>query len=414
MTMADVSVLDVLLYDKPIGTLTRVPGDRTFFAFNDKYIGDENRNVLGLHFKDSYGELRTKFRPTQAKLMPFFSNLLPEGHMRTYLAERAGVKPAREFFLLWALGRDLPGAIVVKPADGEDWPTEASGDFDLEPDRQIRHETALRFSLAGVQLKFSAVHEATGGLTIPAKGIGGSWIVKLPSREFEGVPENEYSMMTLARLIGMNVPAVDLVEPSGIENFPKGFEGLHGKAFVIKRFDRLSDGGLVHTEDFAQVFGVYPDDKYGKASARNIATVLARETSNEDIAEFIRRLTFNTLIGNGDMHLKNWSVYYPDRRNAVLSPAYDFVSTIPYIAGDEAALKFSRTKRFDGFSKDELTHLAAKAQLPEALVIDAARETVDLFRQYWQSEKQNLPLTQAIIEAIEAHVETLPIVRSGR
>ena len=412
--MTDVSVLHVLLYDNPIGTLTRVPGDRTFFAFNETYIRDENRPVLGLHFKDTYGELRTEFKPTQAKLMPFFSNLLPEGHMRTYLAGRAGVKPAREFFLLWALGKDLPGAIVVKPADSEDWPTEANEDFDPEPDHQMRDEMALRFSLAGVQLKFSAVNEAAGGLTIPAQGIGGSWIVKLPSREFKGLPENEYSMMTLARLIGMNVPAVDLVEPSAIENLPKGIEGLKGKAFVIERFDRLSNGGLVHNEDFAQIFGVYPEEKYGKASMRNIATVLASETSNDDIAEFIRRLTFNTLIGNGDMHLKNWSVFYPDRRNAALSPAYDFVSTIPYIPGDNAALKFSRTNRFDEFSEDELAHLAAKAQLPQTLVIDTARETVELFHQYWRSEKQNLPLTQQIIKAIEAHITTVPLARPRR
>jgi serine/threonine-protein kinase HipA len=105
--------------------------------------------------------------------MSFFSNLLPEGHMRTYLAERARVNPAREFFLLWALGRDLPGAIVVKPADGDDWPAEANEDFDPEPDQQIRDEMALRFSLAGVQIKFSAVNETTGGLTIPAQGIVG-------------------------------------------------------------------------------------------------------------------------------------------------------------------------------------------------------------------------------------------------
>ena len=66
-----------------------------------------------------------------------------------------------------------------------------------------RSENVLRFSLAGIQLKFSAIIEGRGGLTIPARGMGGSWIVKLPSREFEGVPENEFSMMTLARHIGM-------------------------------------------------------------------------------------------------------------------------------------------------------------------------------------------------------------------
>jgi serine/threonine-protein kinase HipA len=184
---------------------------------------------------------------------------------------------------------------------------------------------------------------------------------------------------------------------------------LRGQAFAIERFDRLSDGNLIHIEDFAQVFDVYPEDKYGKASMRNIASVLASETSRSDIEEFIRRLTFNTLIGNGDMHLKNWSLMYSDRRTPALAPAYDFVSTIPYIPGDEAALKFSRTKRFDEFSEDELSHLSAKAGLPEMQVLDTAKETVELFHQHWKVEKQNLPLTKEIIRAIDTHSATIPL-----
>jgi serine/threonine-protein kinase HipA len=123
----------------------------------------------------------------------------------------------------------------------------------------------------------------------------------------------------------------------------------------------------------------------------------------------VRRLTFNTLIGNADMHLKNWSMIYPDRRTAALAPAYDFVSTIAYLRDENAALKVSRSKRFDEFSEDELSHLAAKAMLPEKLVLDAARETVALFHQYWQAEKENLPLSQSVIEAIERHVKKVPI-----
>ena len=124
----------------------------------------------------------TSTRPTGRRVPPYFANLLPEGYLRTYLAEQAGVKPDREFFLLAALGSDLPGAVTVAPvaadgnlADSRDGLAEA-GDPAVGND--------LRFSLAGVQLKFSAVLETTGGLTIPAHGIGGSWIVKLPSTQF--------------------------------------------------------------------------------------------------------------------------------------------------------------------------------------------------------------------------------------
>jgi serine/threonine-protein kinase HipA len=411
--MPDVSVLEVLLHGNPVGTLTRVASDRTLFAFNEAYVADPNRPVLSLGFKDTFGALITAFQPTQTRVLPFFSNLLPEGHLRTYLAERAGVNPAREFFLLWALGADLPGAITIRPADGEAWPPGAGDADDDRDDDHHRRETALRFSLAGVQLKFSAVNEASRGLTIPARGIGGSWIVKLPSRQFAGVPENEFSMMTLARLVGIDVPALRLVDLAEIGNLPAGLDDLNGKALVIERFDRLPDGGAVHIEDFAQVFGVYPDKKYEKASMRSIARVIGAEGDTADIAEFVRRLTFNMLIGNADMHLKNWSLIYPDRRKAALAPAYDFVSTIAYLKDDNAALTVSRSKRFDQFTADELSHFAAKALLPEKLVLDTALETVALFQQHWQAEKANLPLPQPVIDAIERHLTIVPIASRG-
>lgn len=412
--MVDVSVLDVLLYDEPIGTLTRVGGDRILFAFNDSYIADENRPVLGLGFKDQLGELITAFKPTQTRVMPFFANLLPEGHLRTYLAERAGVNPEREFFLLWILGRDLPGAITIKPADGEAWPENTDAHDQRGDNHEDDHrENALRFSLAGVQLKFSAVNEASGGLTIPAKGVGGSWIVKLPSREFEGVPENEFSMMMLAQLVGIDVPPIRLIDIDEIRNLPDGMETLNGQAFAIERFDRMPNGETAHIEDFAQIFGVYPEKKYKNASARNIASVIGTEGGEADIAEFIRRLTFNTLIGNADMHLKNWSLIYPDRRHAALAPAYDFVSTIPYIPDNSAALNFSRTKRFDEYSEDELSHLAAKALLPEKLVLDTARETVERFHEQWRKEKANLPLTAKIVGSIDQQLEIVPIAKGA-
>lgn len=410
--MADVSVLEVLLHGEPIGTLTHVGGDRTLFAFNESYIEDEQRPVLGLGFKDSLGQLLTEFRPVQTRVMPYFSNLLPEGHLRSYLSDRAGVKPEREYFLLWALGRDLPGAIIVRPVD-DDWPPEDE-DENAESARETeeqRSENVLRFSLAGVQLKFSAVNEARGGLTIPVKGVGGSIIVKLPSREFVGVPENEYSMLTLARMIGMDVPDVHLIDVDAIENLPEGIGSLEGQALAIERFDRMSGGSSVHIEDFAQVFGVYPERKYERASYRRIAAVLGAEGGDDDISEFIRRLTFNMLIGNADMHLKNWSVIYHDRHMASLAPAYDFVSTIPYVPDDRAALTVSRTDRFDEFSLDELSHMAAKSYLPETLVLNTARETVALFHKRWASEKRNLPLADHVVDTIDTHLLSVPIAQ---
>lgn len=406
--MSNVSVLNVNLYGKTIGTLTNLGGDRTIFAFTDEYIADPDRLTLGLAFKDEFGELYADFRPYQKRVMPFFSNLLPEGHLRKYLAEQTGVHSEREFFLLWALGRDLPGAITITPADGEAWPPAGVNGSDDQGDDP--RENALRFSLAGVQLKFSAVMEASGGLTIPASGVGGSWIVKLPSREFAGVPENEFSMMKLASLIGMNVPAIDLVSINAIKNLPEGIDKIGNHAFVIERFDRLSDGSRVHIEDFAQVYGLYPEDKYGNGTFRNIAQVIAAEGNDADIIEYVRRLTFNMLIGNADMHMKNWSLIYPDRSHISLAPAYDFVATVPYLPGDATNMKISRAKVFSAFSVDELTHLAVKASIPKKMVIDAAKETVQLFRGHWEAEAANLPMTDDVRLAVKTHMKTVPIL----
>lgn len=407
--MASISLLNVKLYGETIGTLTHVQGDRTLFSFADAYIKNIDRPVLSLSFKDDFGQLITDLGATQTRVLPFFSNLLPEGHLREYLAKRAGVNPKREFFLLWMLGCDLPGALTISPAEGEARPL--GTDKELK-ERERSHDNALRFSLAGVQLKFSALcnRKENKGLTIPAEGVGGSWIVKLPSARFEGVPENEFAMMTLARLVGINVPAINLVELNAIRNLPDGLGDLKGKAYVIERFDRSADGPA-HIEDFAQIFGVYPEKKYGSASYRNIASVIGAECAEEDLREFTRRIVFNTLIGNADLHLKNWSLIYPDRRTAALSPAYDFVSTIAYIKDDSSALKYARQRRFDGFDLDELSYLAAKARLPEKPILDTAKETVARFHEVWAKEKAHLPQSAKVTDVIDEHVGRLPIAQ---
>src|SRR5690606_7088398 len=91
--MHSVTTLKVLLHGELVGTLTDVGSDRSLFAFTEDYIRDQRRSVLSLGFKDTQGELITEFRPYQTRLMPFFSNLLPEEEMRNYLAGLAGVRP---------------------------------------------------------------------------------------------------------------------------------------------------------------------------------------------------------------------------------------------------------------------------------------------------------------------------------
>src|SRR6202011_1161746 len=145
------NALSVRLHGNQIGVINRLAGDRQIFAFEQDYIDDPQRPTLSLSFKGRTGGLVTALRPVPRRVPPFFSNLLPEGHLREYLAKLADVNPEREFFLLAVLGADLPGALVIAPLEGD-----AKQDDGHRADRDDdRHrEPVLRFSLAGVQLKF--------------------------------------------------------------------------------------------------------------------------------------------------------------------------------------------------------------------------------------------------------------------
>ena len=395
------NALSVRLHGKHIGIITRLAGDRQLFAFQQHYIDDPQRSTLSLSFKGSTGGLVTNFRPVGRRVPVFFSNLLPEGPLRDYLAKRAQVNPDREFFLLAVLGADLPGALVVAPLEGDEQSSEPHDALDDET-RDASHggEGPLRFSLAGVQLKFSAVMEASSGLTIPAGGLGGSWIVKLPSARFKAVPENEFVMLELARRIGISVPENKLIDMASIKGLPEQAHTVESMALAVKRFDRLPDGASVHMEDFAQVFGEFPSNKYKFHSYANLAAVLWAEIGEDAVREFVRRLVFTVVIGNADMHLKNWSLLYPDRRTPALSPGYDFVATLPYIPNDTLALSFGDSRSLSEITPEQMRRFADTARIPASPLWKIAVETAERIAESWKTLEQADVLPKDLRETI--------------
>jgi serine/threonine-protein kinase HipA len=399
------NALSVRLHGKSIGVITRIGGDRQLFAFEQDYIDDEKRPTLSLSFKGSTGGLVTQTRPTGRRVPPFFSNLLPEGHLREYLAKRAEVSPEREFFLLAMLGADLPGALIIAPFEGEAQQAGVHHDNEHnEGDHGHGGEEPLRFSLAGVQLKFSAVMEASGGLTVPVDGMGGSWIVKLPSARFKAVPENEFAMLELARRIGISVPESTLVDITSIKGLPEQTHTVESKALAVKRFDRLPNGESVHMEDFAQVFGQFPNDKYKHRSYANIAGVLWAESGEEATWEFVRRLVFSVLIGNADMHLKNWSLLYPDRRTPVLSPGYDFVATLPYLPADTLGLSFGDSRSLSEITPEQMRRFADTARIPASPLWQIAVDTAERTAEAWKTLEQRDMLPKDMRVFIEKQI----------
>jgi serine/threonine-protein kinase HipA len=403
------TVLEVWLNQIRVGTITNLPYDQNLFVFDDDYADAVHRPVLSLSFYDENRSLITEPEQVQAKVPPFFSNLLPEGRLREYLAEVAGVKEAREFFLLWLLGTDLPGAVIVQESEGTALPP--TDDAEIEEAKEKRPERILRFSLAGVQLKFSAIGTPGKQLTIPVEGRGGAWIIKLPSPRYSLVPENEFSMMKLAGVVGIDVAEVGLVPTNQIEGLPPEFANENANSLYVRRFDRTADGGRIHIEDFNQIYHQFPHDKYKHYSYTNMTRDISNFVGSEAAVEFIRRLIFNAAIGNADMHLKNWSVLYPDTRTPQLAPGYDFVSTIAYIKDRKMALSVAREKDTQELDKPLLERFAVKAGLPKHMVVETALDTAEKTVRAWSQIASDLPLQKQVRENIEEQLGYVPLTK---
>jgi serine/threonine-protein kinase HipA len=378
----------VLLHGRRIGTLCQ-RGDHTRFVMSDQYVEDPERPVLGLRFEENP---RAPYA-SSLRLPKWFSNLLPEGPLREWIADARGVSLDREMELLAQVGRDLPGAVQVLPTEG---PHDDRSWQDFVDSGASRYESAggmspWRFSLAGVALKFSMLAQGDR-LTVPAAGEVGDWLVKFPDHRHADVPRNEFVIMSLAKSIGMDVPDVRLIHRDALDGLPsRMWPNSEEWAYAVKRFDRVSNarGSRVHIEDFAQVRDKYPQDKY-QSTFETIASISYRGQDLDSLREAARRIAFLVTIGNGDAHLKNWSLIYLNDRTPSLSPMYDMVSTIPYAPDGEMedlGLKFGGSKRFEAVALRDFARLEfaldRRFGTSDAHLSSVAEETVRAVQALW-------------------------------
>jgi len=319
----------------------------------------------------------------------------------------------RELQLLDVLGQDLPGAAVIRRDDRDD----AAGEDDDDaapaaPTVDPPPEGPLRFSLAGMQLKFSIV-AADDELTLPVTGTGGRFILKLPSRELAHLPENEYSTMTWARASGIVVPDVRLVRWRDVDGLP-ALDFAEESALLVERFDRPRDGGEpIHQEDLAQVLGKRPAEKYGRdgrVTFDRIGKIIALVCGAADFDELVRRLVFAVLSGNPDIHLKNWSLWYPDRKRPRLAPAYDLVSATAYPSvSRELACRLAKEWDPSRVRAWHFGRLAAHAGFDEQKGIALAEASAAQIRTAWGDSSSTSPLPDRYRAAISAHLEKMKL-----
>ncbi|WDF33735.1 HipA domain-containing protein [Arthrobacter agilis] len=296
--------------------------DINWFTPSDSYWELEHRPIVGQYFEER-GEYWSPAQ-TRVALPHWFGHLLPEGMLRELVAQRLAVHESRDFQLLRALGEDdLPGALraISVASDG----SEASVEEHLADETADPYDPDFKFSLAGVQLKFS-VFASARAITLPVKGQAGNGILKTPYPRpgFKNVPESEYAVMNLARMAGMQVAPTRLVTVTEILSSEYWSGAGSTTGLLIDRFDRTSENQRIHAEQFAQVMWIparRDGAKYKYANFETVANLVGGVVGIDAVAEVIDRIVLNVLVGNGDAHLKNWSFIYPDGRNAKLSPA---------------------------------------------------------------------------------------------
>ncbi len=283
---------------------------------------------------------------------PAFDGLLPEGVLLYQLLAKHKLDRGDKWGQLIAVGQDLTGFVSVLP-EGEDPPV---GKFMpgesprkrvpiAPPDNGLPYTTAelvayhgkhkLRMSLSGVQPKVSAIYSRSKNC-FEVVETNGSYILKPSSQAFPGAAENEALTMQLAKAAGIEVPLCGCLpsrDGSGV--------------FWIERFDRWGafNRNRVRCEDMCQLLEVPSSWKYA-GNLETLARVIREHCSNPklQLVKLFHRVLFCWVTGNGDMHLKNWSLV--EKGPLIeLAPAYDLLNTkILLDDEDESALTVADRK----------------------------------------------------------------------
>ena len=408
--MRKISVLRLTLHDTLVGYLIGSQDGRNSLVFDDAFKTHPSRPSLSLITRPDFPQvdkLLAKPWLSNQRLHPLLSNLLPEGALRELIAQGLKTHTDNEFQLFSYLGLDLPGALIAEPLAPEEVPSSIiASDIEIMPANPAITEN--RFSLAGVQIKFS-MKEQDGRYQLAQSGALGDWIIKTPSSKHKNVPVNEYTAMTLASLAGVEIPEIKLVEMDKLDHLPPINLPKEPYAFGIKRFDR-DNQRRIHSEDFAQVLVKYPHEKYNAANYEQIGRILYQFSGNGlgNAQQFARRLLVNILLANGDAHLKNWSLLYADQFTPELAPAYDIVTTNVYIEGEkEYALNLGKTKQWYQVTLDHFETWARKADIPWRAIKPHLEDTMLKAHDLWPNALTELPMDESHKEKLKIHWQSL-------
>ncbi|RXZ32339.1 type II toxin-antitoxin system HipA family toxin [Oxalobacteraceae bacterium CAVE-383] len=426
--------LEVWLHAQHVGWLCEA-GRATRFVATEQYLADTRRATLSLSMTLPGNEqvtqetLNNHFDPAvyreRGELPPFFAGLMPEGALRRRLAAtRKNDRDMDDFGILAAAGEDLPGAVSVVPANLDNLTAAAraygvtggADNLEIGVPEQAAEGAA---SLSGVQDKLALSRAGDGKrYCMPVKGKLSDLIAKLPAAGDDAQVMNEYACMTLAGLAGVNVAQCRPVPMSTMTGHPDlvAALGADTRFLAVDRFDR-GPGSAVHMEDACQLLTLMPSQKYsGAREFIKLIQVLDRLSTRgiEDVRQFFIRQTVNTLIGNSDAHLKNFSVLYHNGIRPELSPAYDIVcvSALPGFRGFATNVAIDKLQRQE--TLDTYAAIARQAHISERIAKAAVMQTVSLAKDLWPKALREMEVPDAVRREIEARLNTLPLAAGAK
>jgi serine/threonine-protein kinase HipA len=214
--------------------------------------------------------------------------------------------------------------------------------YSAEEQRREAEAHAGKLSIQGVQPKLSAVLNVKNS-SFDLIDKGGRYILKPQVERFKQLPENEDLTMRLAAIVGIEAPRHGLV-----------YSRDGSLTYFIRRFDRKGQKDKVHVEDFAQLSGASRDTKYDSSMER-VAEVLEELCTFPAVEKLklYQRTVFSFLIGNEDLHLKNFSLIVRDDK-VELSPAYDLVNSTIVLASPTVELALPVRGRRNKLKRSDL------------------------------------------------------------
>lgn len=272
-----------------------------------------------------------------APVRAVFGGLLPEGDVRSALAQTLGVSETNDYGLLAEVGGDVAGALTLLPEGAEPAGEPASMPLDdATLDRMLRElpqrplafdaDEGIRLSLAGAQAKVPVIIGGAG-VALPTNAAAPTThILKPEPARFPGLVDNEAFCMELAR--SCEIPVARVRKQTTTSGVP---------FLVVERYDRDLTADPIrrlHQEDTCQALGRPADRKYQQEGGPSVVEVaeLIRACSPvpaQELPRLLRAVAFNWIVGNCDAHGKNYSLLY-DQGAPTLAPLYDLVSTVIY------------------------------------------------------------------------------------